>query len=144
MTNRRVSKRKAVSRSVLSYRVHKQTNRPTNNKFYLRQSTGLANRPANQPQFYFKIILLPIIKLPPTRLKRYLKSKDRWIFLRVSMPKSSKEYLMLYSYAWISRTHLQRVLLIKEVTSASRTFPEITFSYVKKDKLDVLRHGGRG
>ena len=48
MSNHQVLKRKAVSfDAFLSYRVHKQTDKQTDNEFYVRRSTGLANRSAN-------------------------------------------------------------------------------------------------
>ena len=51
MINYQVLKRKAVSRRVLELsctQTDKQTNKQTDNEFYLRRSTGFADRPANK------------------------------------------------------------------------------------------------
>ena len=50
MINYQVLKRKAVSRRVLELsctQTNRQKNKQTDNEFYLRRSTGLANRSAN-------------------------------------------------------------------------------------------------
>ena len=86
MISYQVLKRKAVSRRVFELsctKMDKQTNKQTDNEFYLRRSTGLANRSANLAG----AVNIPRFRITVVQCKRvYSDSFDICTFRSIFLP----------------------------------------------------------